>query len=213
MELIAHRGLWSKTNSKNSLKSLKIALFNNIHIETDIRDYNGEIYISHDPINANSNQILLRDLISAHKQLKSKSKIFLNVKSDGLLTLMRDEIFLKNKLFFFDMSTPELVIYLKNKMDILIRKSDVEDYKIHNNLYSGYWIDSFYDNQWFFKKNRTILKNKFYSFVSPELHQKDHLDFWKQLSKLNHHKNIYLCTDLVYQASIFFNKKLLSYNE
>ncbi len=60
IEILAHRGIWNKKLKKNSLDALTLALDMGFGIETDIRDRNGVLVISHDM--ANETDILLDDL-------------------------------------------------------------------------------------------------------------------------------------------------------
>ena len=53
-EIIAHRGIWTKVEEQNSPLSLRNALSKGFGIETDLRYFNNEIIISHDPITKNS---------------------------------------------------------------------------------------------------------------------------------------------------------------
>ena len=48
MEIISHRGLWNNTREKNSTQAFKRSFGFKIGTETDIRDYRGELVISHD---------------------------------------------------------------------------------------------------------------------------------------------------------------------
>ncbi|UVV76362.1 hypothetical protein NXW84_21120 [Bacteroides fragilis] len=47
MEIIAHRGFWNKESEKNTLTAIKRAIDNGYGFETDYRDNNGTIVISH----------------------------------------------------------------------------------------------------------------------------------------------------------------------
>ena len=46
--ILAHRGIWNEIVEQNTMIAFKRAFERKIGIETDIRDYNGEIVISHD---------------------------------------------------------------------------------------------------------------------------------------------------------------------
>ncbi len=48
IEIISHRGFWKKSNEENSLKAFEESLSNGFGIETDIRDHDGNLVISHD---------------------------------------------------------------------------------------------------------------------------------------------------------------------
>jgi glycerophosphoryl diester phosphodiesterase len=205
IKLIAHRGIWEIEEEKNSLVAFKKALEKNIHIETDIRDYNGKVHISHDPIINNSNLISLENLLNLHKSLNSKSLLFLNVKSDGLYHLIdsNNEIILKFS-YFFDMSFPELIQYDKHGFNYLLRISEFESTPNKKLNFKGFWIDSFKNLNWFFESKSIFLSNKIYAFVSPDLHKFDYLNFWKQLKSIDN--NLLLCTDHINEARSFFNE-------
>ena len=47
--ILAHRGCWGQSVKRNSFEALKRALEEGFGIETDFRDCNGVIVISHDP--------------------------------------------------------------------------------------------------------------------------------------------------------------------
>ena len=49
MQLLAHRGLWNRPEEKNSLQALTASFNLGIGVETDIRDCDGSLVISHDP--------------------------------------------------------------------------------------------------------------------------------------------------------------------
>ena len=204
MKIVAHRGYWLKESEKNTVMSITKAIRMGISIETDIRDFNGEIYISHDPIKNPESLISLKELLEIHEKYNSKSLLFLNIKSDGLYNLIyNNDYVIKNFCYFFDMSFPELVQYSKRGYNFLTRISDLETLSNTQPLSKGKWIDSFYDFKWFFNSNILIEKNQINVFVSPELHKHDHLEFWNYLSQLN--IDFYLCTDLIEEASDFFN--------
>ena len=48
LKIIAHRGFWLEKSEQNSLKAFKKAFENGFGVETDVRDFNGELVISHD---------------------------------------------------------------------------------------------------------------------------------------------------------------------
>jgi len=203
IKLIAHRGIWEIEEEKNSFVAFKKALENNIDIETDIRDYNGNIYLSHDPIINNSNLMSLENLLNLHKSLNSKSLLFLNVKSDSLYLLInsKNEIIVKFS-YFFDMSFPELIQYDKQGFNYLLRISEFESTPSKQLNFKGFWIDSFKNLNWFFESKTIFLPNKIYAFVSPDLHKFDYLNFWKKLKSID--TDLLLCTDHLNEAKSFF---------
>jgi len=47
--ILAHRGAWTVPKERNSAEALKRALKSGFGIETDLRDLDGTVVISHDP--------------------------------------------------------------------------------------------------------------------------------------------------------------------
>ena len=59
INIIAHRGLWSEdVNFQNTKLAFQNALKNGFGIETDIRDSNGELVISHDVADKNAMKLI-----------------------------------------------------------------------------------------------------------------------------------------------------------
>lgn len=201
---MCHRGYWIKNNEKNKWISLKRAIDDNLSLETDIRDYNGKLYISHDPITGCDSNIELEELIKYCKKLNYSGMLALNIKSDGII----DEAvkilskYPKIKYFFFDMSIPEL---FKNiDKNIYIGISDISRPNI--DISNGCWLDSFIDYSWINEDiiNELKLKYKNIIIVSPELHKMDKSKFWFFLKKINLDDKFYLCTDLYNEALEYF---------
>ena len=48
MEIISHRGFWLSSDEKNSNLAFQRSFQQHFGTETDIRDFNGELVISHD---------------------------------------------------------------------------------------------------------------------------------------------------------------------
>lgn len=172
-------------------------------IETDIRDFNGNLVIAHDLPNKNSIKFSkLLQLI-----LKSKKKICLaiNIKSDGLLNLIKREKNLsKIQYFLFDMSIPQQKIFNDNNLKYFIRISEIEK-NIKKYRAKGVWVDTFF-KIWYKKKDLENLKFNKLAIVSSELHKrKNYSKQWKMLKKLNLNKELFICTDYPHKANYFFN--------
>ena len=58
LKILAHRGLWTIENEKNTIEALRNALEEGFGIETDIRDCCGEIVISHNPPKGNEPRLV-----------------------------------------------------------------------------------------------------------------------------------------------------------
>ena len=131
-QVFAHRGLWKETGLEgNSREAIFNSVCNGFSLETDIRDSNRKIVVSHDPADSTS-KFLTLDALLAELQASGNSKqmVALNVKADGLALLeggvldkVRD---LRNQLYFFDMSIPETLRYSRDSLPFAVRASEYE---------------------------------------------------------------------------------------
>jgi hypothetical protein len=208
MKLIAHRGYWLNSNEKNSITAFKRALVHGFGIETDLRDFNGKLVVSHDI--PNENAVSIEDFIQVLTREKTQSPIALNIKSDGLYDLVKtflDASAIENA-FVFDMSVPDMLGYFRFGITTYTRLSEYEKHAAFLNRCEGVWLDAFED-EWYDKSLiENILENsKKISFVSPELHGRDYKKLWEFLieNKLHRNKNIFLCTDFPLEAKEYFD--------
>lgn len=215
MQILAHRGLWETKSEQNSLNSLKMAFDNGFGVETDIRDYENNLIISHDiPTN---NPVYFEDLLKIYTQHPLRDSIYLalNIKSDGIQRMLKNilEKYDIKKYFVFDMSTPEMVQSRKLQLSFYTRQSDIESPVLYNES-SGVWLDDF-SGKWFpdeiLKKHLEIKKN--IAIVSEELHGRpceEKWEYYKSFFISNPAKNqfIFLCTDRPYEANTFFNNSI-----
>ncbi len=212
MKIIAHRGLWETPEKQNTLSAFYAAIKRGFGIETDVRDYNGKLVISHDVPNENKQILLFRDFISNISKIRQINKVPLaiNIKSYGLGKLLHQELSnmkcLKN-VFVFDMSVPDMVIYLRKNIPWKVygRLSEYESDLTLLNKVDGLWLDQFEKNWVNDSKLRELFKfNKELCIVSPELHGRSHATAWREY--LPHSKNnLAICTDLAEEANTFFN--------
>ena len=207
--ILAHRGCWKEEceeHKKNSFYSLSSALKAGFSIETDIRDSGLDVVISHDPPNKEKNKITLDALLALHEKINNKAFIALNIKSDGLINLLtkKQKSYIRNsqKIFFFDMSIPELINFKKAKLPFLERLSEFEKYTEFRNDRSGVWIDNFggRSDDEFVDLCFNRIKGELSMIVSPELHERSYLETWE---KMNHKRfflnsNFFICTDYPY---------------
>ena len=100
LDIIAHRGFWIKSNQKNSVEAFKLALENGFGIETDLRDFNGNIVISHDV--PTESCITFHDFMAIVQEYPPQT-LSLNIKSDGLQELSKKDLGSYTDYFFFDM--------------------------------------------------------------------------------------------------------------
>lgn len=208
MKLLAHRGLWHQTEEKNSLQALSASFNIGVGIETDIRDCNGTLVVSHDPPLL-SDSLQLEDLLKTYLKHPTQSVLALNIKSDGLHTSLLAALQQHNiqNYFVFDMSIPDTLGYQRLKMPFAARISEYEPCSELVKSASWIWLDAFH-SEWF---DISLIQNwldegKRVAVVSPELHHRPHLPMWHKLKSLNDQSQVFLCTDLVMEAQDFFDE-------
>lgn len=206
-DIIAHRGFWLDASEQNSKLAFTRALSNGFGIETDLRDCNGEIVISHD--------MATSDCMSfeAFLELCSSSQdvaLALNVKADGLQSsLVRTQI--PNRHFYFDMSVPDMLGYLNHSLPLFTRFSDIENSPALYQNCSGVWLDNFKDDTLELSVLEKFLADgKSVVLVSPELHKRCEQGYWetvkKFLTKNPQYKDMLgICTDYPQKARNYFN--------
>lgn len=212
MEFLAHRGAWSNRVDQNSFSALCDALDKGFGLETDIRDLNGQLVISHDlPIARLS--MPLEQLLAYYKRGSFASSLALNIKADGLqaaLSRMLEKFNIKN-YFVFDMSIPDTLYYLKFDMCTFIRCSELEKYPKLELLTHGVWLDEL-TRSWI---NKSVIiekaqKAKKVCIVSGELHGREYISQWGHirdaLSMGGLSEKLLLCTDYPEEAERFFNE-------
>lgn len=212
MIILAHRGFWENDSEKNTIKSFIKAFKNGFGVESDIRDFNGRLVISHDI--ANKDSISLDTFFALYNENKDSKdlSLALNIKADGLQNLLIESLQKYNitNYFVFDMSVPDSLGYLKANINTFTRQSEYEMNPSFYELACGVWLDCFYSN-WI---NKEIIathleNNKKVCIVSPELHKMDYKKQWKEYKnidlELNAKDNLMLCTDFVEKAREFFN--------
>lgn len=203
MKIIAHRGYWNQIAEKNTAVAFKHAVNCGIGIETDLRDYCGQLVISHDI--AKGSEMLFDDFLTLLKT--SSLPLALNIKADGLAT----HIALQNisNWFAFDMSIPEMIQYHKMGLPVYTRVSEYEKQAVLYDQALGIWVDTF-ESIWYDVSliERFLSDGKRVCLVSPELHGRDHMVLWQLLhtNPIIHNQNLMLCTDYVQHALSFFGE-------
>ena len=193
MKLISHRGYWEKKHQQNTYEAILLGLIFSDGIEIDLRLYKNKIIISHDSLQVGSPILYLDKILPLSKEFPSKIWA-LNIKEDGISSQLITN--LKNyprlKYFCFDMSFPESYIFLKKKLKIAARISDLETENPFLSKKATFYVQ---DNFRKFKKIKTLYKKKT-MFISPELHnQKTSKD--KIRKTLSNKKMHFLCTDRI----------------
>ncbi len=206
--IIAHRGFWHKECEKNTSIAFKRALENGFGIESDFRDLNGHLVISHDiPIHGS---MTIEEFIDLYKKNPVAAPMALNIKSDGLYFLIKDFISKSGitDYFVFDMSVPDTRGYLTERIPVYTRLSEHETTPAFLQSSQGVWLDAF-ETEWY---DMALIQNllnlkKQVAIVSPELHRRPHLELWRLLKDNQLHQNsmVSICTDFPLEAKEFFD--------
>lgn len=189
--VFAHRGAWSHSSEKNSQQALTKAFESGMGVETDFRDYQANLVLSHD--------ILLNQQFTPFAGFNSKDRYAINLKSDGLLSLFLPfaEEIIVSRSFVFDGSIPEMVRYRDAGIPHALRLSEYETELPWKSEYV--WVDAFESDWWISDENlKSLFSSHHLVFVSPELHGRDHrlafeafVDFRRKYGKV-----FSVCTDL-----------------
>ena len=208
MNIISHRGYWKEKNEQNTLASFKKSFQSGFGVETDIRDSQNELVISHDI--ASGDDLLLKDFFELYSEVGDNLPLAINVKSDGLqdrlLTLLKN--YNVHNYFVFDMSVPDHYVYSKKNIKSFTRHSEIEPHPPLLKESKGVWLDQFIDD-WVSVEviERYIEMDKDVCIVSPELHGRDYNKAWEKYSKVtfDSKNSIYICTDFPHLAKEYFD--------
>ncbi len=207
IKILSHRGFWRENLEKNLEVAFIRSWENGFGLETDVRDFNQKLVISHDM--ASSENIDFEYFLEKYNQLGKGTPLALNIKADGLSIPLKEVLkkFQIENYFVFDMSVPDTKSYLVNNLTTFSRQSEIEQEPIFYNEVNGIWLDAF-ESEWYLPgliQTHLNLK-KAIAIVSPEIHGRDHLRFWHWIKLNNLHltENILLCTDFPSDAKLFF---------
>ena len=209
MLIISHRGYWKRDNEKNTLIAFKRSFNLGFGTELDVRDYCGNIVISHDI--PDSNSMSFKTFLEMYREYDAELPLAINIKADGLHKLLLDLLheYQINNYFVFDMSVPDMLGYLDLGMKVFIRESEFETELSFYEQADGVWMDEFRTPWITPQRIKYHLDNgKKTCIVSPELHQMDHSNRWKnytEVSKSSEKREIILCTDFPEEARRIIN--------
>ena len=205
MIILSHRGYWKQAHEKNSITAFTHSFNLGFGTETDIRDHNGTLVISHDiPLN---NTLTFKEFLNIYGQ--SDLPLALNIKADGLANALK--IHMQNRhspnWFVFDMSIPDMRAYINLGIPVFTRMSEVEQEPVWLDQAVGVWLDSF-SEEWYSSNliENLLLQGKRVCVVSSELHGRDKTSLWLLLSPLSHHAQLMLCTDIPEEAKFYFDR-------
>lgn len=129
MKIISHRGYWKNIKKKNTISAFKKSFELGFGTETDIRDFNGELVISHDIPNSSIEELIyVDDFFKLYKSIGNNLPLALNIKSDGLQEMLKNLIIKYDisNYFVFDMSIPDTLGYMKKNINYFSRQSEFE---------------------------------------------------------------------------------------
>jgi hypothetical protein len=206
MNIISHRGYWTSLPEKNSESAFIKSFSMNYGTEADVRDYLGELVISHDvPV---GNEIRFKEFLEMASTIGENLPLAINIKADGLASKILADLneYRDLNIFVFDMSVPDMRSYLNLGIPVFTRMSEVEREPIWLNKSVGVWLDAF-ESEWYTANVVSDLLNsgKQVCIVSPELHGRDFYASWNLLKPLAQQNNLLLCTDFPEVASKFFS--------
>lgn len=210
MQILSHRGFWKTKEEQNSATAFRRSFENGFGVETDVRDFNKELFISHDV--PDGSQMKLDEFFEIYNSYKSKPYLALNIKADGLQKKLFDAInkFDIKHYFVFDMSIPDLIGYLKQNFKCFTRQSEYEDLPLYRKS-QGVWMDCF-ESDWIEKDDviRHLNNKKKICIVSPELHKRDYDLAWHRYIKfgLKDDPNFMICTDFPDKFQLLLNKNV-----
>lgn len=195
MRILAHRGYWKSEGEKNTLGAFERAFRHGYGIETDVRDYRGELVVSHNV--ADESCPLFESVLKLYRDTGSDEYLAINIKADALQDRLK-EILLKYKIekyFVFDMSVPELVVYRAENINYFTRMSEYETEPVLLGDAAGIWMDE-WESAWISKDiiNQFLNKNKIVAVISPEIHKRDEMVMWNFIRSI-HSDRLLLCTD------------------
>lgn len=208
MVILAHRGYWNGAIDRNSSVALKTALEKGYGFESDVRDYNGKMVISHNIADSNCQEA--EEVFQWLHEYNDNYCFAINIKADGLKDILNSYLtkYSVKNYFLFDMSVPQMVEFHEIGLRYFTRQSEVESVPCMYEDAAGVWIDGFWSTDWITKEllENHIDNGKEICIVSPDLHGKtDYKEFWRRLivDGINFDK-IILCTDHPDEAKEYF---------
>jgi len=203
MQILSHRGYWKSPPEKNTVAALERSFRLGFGTETDLRDRDRTLVVSHDP--ADQQSLLADSLFRTHHELAPGVPLALNIKADGLQQHVADmlEKYSVQDAFVFDMSVPDLLQWSHRGIPVFTRHSDVEPDPVCYSLAQGVWLDAFHGDWW---DVDVILRHcdagKRVCIVSPELHRREHRAVWDKLltGDIQNADQVMICTDYPEEA-------------
>ncbi|WP_239375043.1 hypothetical protein [Snodgrassella gandavensis] len=207
MIVLSHRGYWKTTEEKNTRVSFERSFNLGFGTETDLRDHNGKIVISHDM--PKGNELGFEDIL---RIMKGRNlPLALNIKADGLYQSIKEllEEYKHTNYFTFDMSIPDMFSQVKSGAKVFTGLSDILTKPALLPESEGIWLDCFYSD-WYdcTKIDNLLSQGKKLCLVSADLHGRDTSKQWAIIRKSNYinSHNLMICTDFPEKAREYFNE-------
>ena len=205
MIILSHRGYWKSEEERNQEIAFHRSFDLGYGTETDIRDIQGNLVISHDM--PQGNEITFENLLQIMNG--RNLPLALNIKADGLaneiLRLLKQ--YNHTNYFTFDMSIPDMVVQLKTDLTVFTGLSDILSPAVLLDQAEGIWLDCFYSDWYDSKLVDTYLEmGKSVCIVSADLHKRDVKEQWSIIKQCKHFDldSLMLCTDFPETAREFF---------
>lgn len=203
MKILSHRGYWKGCDERNTMGAFERSFAGGFGTETDLRDLDGRLVISHDP--ARSEALDALEFFAAHARHGGGLRLALNVKSDGLQSMLKDALAVNSTTdyFVFDMSVPDMRGYIGGGFTVFTRQSEFEPEPAFYAQAAGIWLDAF-THEWYEAAliRKHLDAGKKVCVVSPELHGRAHLKLWEMLRGIEG-DGVMLCTDFPEEARAF----------
>ena len=198
MVSLAHRGLWTARDDRNTLRAFCDAFACGLGVELDVRDLDGSLVVSHDPPSRGA--LPFARVVDAYRAHGRPGVLAVNVKADGPATLIGHELSAiePERWFAFDMSVPDTLAYARAQLPFFTRHSDAEPAPAIYARAAGVWLDDFEGG---FIEERLIDEHlatgKRVAVVSPELHGRDGAAAWTRWQEWSVWESpaVLLCTD------------------
>ena len=141
MIILSHRGYWKSEEERNQEVAFHRSFDLGYGTETDIRDIQGKLVISHDM--PQGNEITFEELLQIMDG--RNLPLALNIKADGManeiLRLLKQ--YNHTNYFTFDMSIPDMVVQLKTELTVFTGLSDILSPAVLLDQAEGIWLDCF----------------------------------------------------------------------
>ena len=208
MRILSHRGFWLAPAEKNTTAAFERSFVQGFGTETDLRDLDGSLVISHDPPQRGA--LLVETVLLQHRKIDPTLPLALNIKADGLQAMVADLLtrLEVQRAFVFDMSIPDMLGWHRAGVPVYTRMSDIEPEPLMIDRAAGVWLDAFNSDWWDAATiSRLLDAGLDVCVVSPDLHRRDYRAAWEKLAVIAgqvDQDRLMLCTDFPQDAKEFF---------